>query len=82
MEGMTRDEACAQSAIRIWAYWCFNWDDPNVWIREIWGHGVDGNHFMNKFVNECNSDMSRFYVELSRNNQELLTSWVLRNYHP
>ena len=78
---MTHDEKCAIAAIRIWCYWCSNWGDPKEWIYEIW-HGIIGDHMYNKFIHECKSDMTKFYRELSTNNQELLSSWVLRNYHP
>ena len=78
---MTHDEKCAIAAIKVWCYWCSNYSDPKVWIYEIWP-GFMGDHFYDKFIYECDADMTKFYRELSGNNQELLSSYVLRNYHP
>lgn len=79
---MSHDEKCAIAAIKVWCYWCSNWGDPAEWIYEIWGKGCLGDHFYNKFTVECDCKMDKFYRELSANNQEKLSSWVLRNYHP
>lgn len=78
---MSHDEKTAIAAIKVWCYWCSNYNDPKEWIYEIWP-GFMGDHFHDKFIYECNADMNRFYRELSSDNQELLSSWVLRNYHP
>lgn len=61
---MTHDAKCAVAAIKVWCYWCSNWYDPKEWIYKIWS-GVLADHFYDKFVNECKSDMTRFYRELS-----------------
>jgi len=41
-----------------------------------------GDHMMKKFTKECDCDMTKFYRELSSDNQERLTLWVLANYKP
>ena len=79
---MTHDAKCAVAAIKVWCYWCSNWYDPKVWIYAIWGDGCMGDHMMEKFTKECGCDMTKFYRELSDNNQKLLSLWVLANYKP
>ena len=70
------------NAIKCWCYWMSNWGNPFEWIAEIWGDGVDGKHFFDKFTCECKCDMGRFYRELSEPNQRKLSEYVLKNYRP
>lgn len=79
---MTHGAKCAVAAVHLWCYWCSNYYDPNTWIYEIWGQGCTGDHMMEKFTKECDCNMTKFYRELSSDNQELLTLWVLTNYKP
>jgi len=78
---MTHDAKCATAAIRVWCYWCSNYGDPKVWIYEIWGK-IMGDHLYVKFTKTCDCDMTRFYRELSNDNQEKLSLYVLTNYKP
>ena len=78
---MTQEIINAQiDAIKTWCYWCSNWGVPSEWIHEIWP-GCLGDHFFAKFAHECKYDMTRFYRELSYDNQRKLSAWVLQNYH-
>ena len=65
---MTEMMKASIAAIKNWCYWETNWGNPEVWIPAIWGNGCDGKHFMEKFIGECDSDMGRFYRELSSDN--------------
>ncbi len=71
----------AVGAIKVWCYWCSNWYDPKEWIYAIWP-GIMGDHMFGKFTSECNHDMTKFYRELSSDNQDKLAKWVLANYSP
>ena len=67
-------------AIRKYVYWTYNFSNPKQMIIDIWGNGCFGAHFLSK-LEHCEYNMHRFFIELSRDNQEKLIAWVLENYH-
>lgn len=75
------DEASEDTikAVIAWNYWCSNYDDPNVWAREIWV-GCEADHFIKKF-NEAKT-LDQFFRQLDHNNQEKLAKYVLEHYQP
>ena len=69
----------AIDAVRIWAYWCSNYTQPEVWANAIWA-GWEASHFIEKF-NDADS-MDQFFRQLDHGNQEKLAKYVLENYKP
>ena len=66
------------NAVHKWVYWCFNWQ-PIEEYADIF-KGAPKEHFIDKFYNGCHGDMNRFYVELNKTNQAILTDYVMNNF--
>lgn len=74
------------NAIIKWQYWLYNHGDIKEIFHEIWDTNL-ADHFYSKFLHFCekNNNYTNFalvelFMELSRDNQEKLTEWVLTNY--
>lgn len=77
---MTESMSVAIAAIRNFVYFTRNYPAyPKQMCEEIWGKGVDGNHFYSK-LEGYDFDMCRFFLELSIGNQTKFAEWVIKNY--
>ena len=75
---MTENMAMAVQAIRNFVYFTRNYPSPKQMCNEIWG-GCDGDHFYKK-MKEYDFDMTRFFLELSFDNQSKFAEWIMKNY--
>ena len=71
-------------AIRKWVYWCYNFHNPEEWMDIF--EGAPREHFMEKFDNYykrygSEGVMTRFFLALDKNNQEILADYVMNNYN-
>ena len=76
------NEGMGSDPITKWVYWCYNYHNPQDWMNIF----DDPNHMMKKFMHYYDtygSDavMNRFFVELSRGNQQKLIDYVMNNYN-
>lgn len=67
-------------AIKKFAYFRYNYPNPREMCNEIWGIGFMADHFYHK-LSSYDFDMSRFYVELSGDNQRLFAEYIINKYH-
>ena len=70
-------------AIDKWVNWCFNFSNPNEWMRIF--QGAPTKHFLDKFENfydtyGSSGVMNRFYKALDSTNQQILIDYVQNNY--
>lgn len=76
---MTENMNVAVQAIRNFVYFTRNYPTPKDMCEDIWGKGVDGNHFYSK-LSGYDFDMCRFFLELSLDNQTKFAEWIIKNY--
>lgn len=69
----------AVHAIRNFVYFTRNYPSPKEMCEQIWGKGVDGDHFLSK-LDAYDYDMVRFFLELSFDNQTKFAEWIVTNY--
>lgn len=67
-------------AVRKWCYWQFNYFEPAKVIREVWGTGPFADHMLEKLYSYKNN-FCRFYVELDKECQRKLATYVMQNYN-
>ena len=77
------NEASSYSPIHLYVYFAFNF--PSDFIEKVWANNNLMEHIKSKFdgyYNKYGADavMNRFYVELDRENQQILEDWILKNY--
>ncbi len=83
---MTEAMCMAIQAIRQFVYYTYNHNAPRDICDGVWGKGCDADHFYNKLMGYINretrsdSDINRFYIELSSNNQDKFAEWIICNY--
>ena len=65
-------------AIRQFVYFTCNHPDMKEMFGEIWGK-LDAEHFYKK-LESYDYNFLRFYVELSKNNQDKFARWIVENY--
>ena len=72
----------AINAIRTFVYFGYNYSNPNQMCEEIWGSGPGslGQHLYSKLVG-YDFNMSKFFCELSLDNQDKFAEWIMENYH-
>lgn len=82
---ITTSEASNIEAIRLFAYFAYNYNHNFIEAAfESSGQSLV-NHFREKFniiyaTYGSNTVMIKFFLELSRNNQEILSAYILNNY--
>lgn len=77
---MTENMVVAIHAIRNFVYFTRNYPCfPKEMCEQIWGKGVEGNHFFHK-LESYDYDMTRFFLELSTGNQTKFAEWIMKNY--
>ena len=77
---MTENMMVAIHAIRNFVYFTRNYPTfPKDMCEQIWGKGVNGDHFFSK-LKGYDYDMVRFFLELSTDNQRKFAEWIMKNY--
>jgi len=78
-----QEEMSNNTPINKFAYFSYNY--PPDFIKLIWGETSIANHLQEKFNSlytkyGSRGVMNAFYVELSRNNQQIMEDYIINNY--